>query len=180
MLMNDMSRVLISREEIDRRVSELAKKICAEYADKNAMFVCILKGAAFFFTDLIRQLNIPLEIDFMAISSYGKSARTTGEVKMVKDINSSAEGRHIVIVEDIVDSGLTLSYLKQLLTSRGALSVSICTLLDKPTGRKVEIVADYCGFEVDDCFVVGYGLDYAEKYRNLPEICELKKEIYSK
>lgn len=176
----DMEKVLISEERIQKRTAELAKQITQEYRDKNPLFVCILKGAVLFFTDLIRRLDFPMEIDFMAISSYGSGTRTTGEVKMVKDLNHSVEGRHIVIVEDIVDSGLTLTYLKQVLKSRGAASIKITCLLDKPSGRKIEMIPDYAGFEIEDYFVVGYGLDYAEKYRNLPEVCVLKESVYRK
>lgn len=176
----DMEKVLISEERIQKRTAELAKQITQEYRDKNPLFVCILKGAVLFFTDLIRRLDFPMEIDFMAISSYGSGTRTTGEVKMVKDLNHSVEGRHIVIVEDIVDSGLTLTYLKQVLKSRGAASIKIACLLDKPSGRKIEMIPDYAGFEIEDYFVVGYGLDYAEKYRNLPEVCVLKESVYRK
>lgn len=176
----DLERILLTKEQICDKVAALGEQLRADYDGKNPLFVCILKGSSVFFADLIREVKMPLEIDFMAISSYGNGTRTTGEVRMVKDLNNSIEGRHVLVVEDILDSGMTLSYLKKLLESRGAASVKICTLLDKPARRVTDVAADYSGFEIEDYFVVGYGLDYAEKYRNLPEIGVLKPEIYTK
>ncbi len=176
---NDFERVLISREQIATRVKELAAEIDRDYADKNPLFICILKGSTFFFTDLLKELRIPAEIDFMAVSSYG-SGTTSGYVKMVKDLDRPIDGRHVVIVEDMVDSGNTLSYLRDLLLTRDPASLAICTLMDKPERRVAEITVDYTGFRVPDEFVVGYGLDYAERYRTLPEIYILKREIYEK
>jgi hypoxanthine phosphoribosyltransferase len=176
---NDFERVLISREQIAARVRELAAEIDRDYADKNPLFICILKGSAFFFTDLLKELRIPAEIDFMAVSSYG-SGTTSGYVKMVKDLDRPINGRHVVIVEDMVDSGNTLSYLRDLLLTRDPASLAICTLMDKPERRVAEITVDYTGFCVPDEFVIGYGLDYAEKYRTLPEIYILKREVYEK
>jgi len=142
--------------------------------------VCILKGAVMFYADLLRATPIPLSMDFMAVSSYGNKTKSSGEVEIKKDLSSTIEGRHIIIVEDIIDSGFTLSYLKRVLSARGAASISLCTLLDKPSRRApgIDLKSNYSGFEVGDEFVVGYGLDYAEKYRNLPFIGVLKPEIY--
>lgn len=177
-MINDISKVLIAKEEIAKKVSELGNQISKDYESKNPVLICILKGSCVFFADLIRAVNIPVEIDFLAVSSYGASAATTGEVKVVKDLDKSIDGRHVIIVEDIVDTGLTLNFIKQMLTRRNTLSAKICTLLDKPYRRKLEIAPDYLGFEVENHFLVGYGLDYAEKYRNIPDICILKPEIY--
>ncbi|MBQ8859111.1 MAG: hypoxanthine phosphoribosyltransferase [Clostridia bacterium] len=176
---NDFESVLISREQITARVAELAAEIDRDYADKNPLFICILKGSAFFFTDLLKELTIPAEIDFMAVSSYG-SGTTSGYVKMVKDLDRPIDGRHVIIVEDMVDSGNTLSYLRELLLTRDPASLAICTLMDKPERRVAAIDVDYTGFQVPDEFVVGYGLDYAERYRTEPEIYILKREIYEK
>ena len=142
--------------------------------------ICVLKGSVLFFTDLIRQISLPVEIDFMSISSYGSGATTSGEVKVLKDLDNRLDGRDVIIVEDIVDSGLTLNYMTKLLSSRNPASIKVCSLLDKPSRRKVDIKADYTGFEVGNEFVIGYGLDYAQKYRNLPYIGILKRKIYEK
>ena len=143
--------------------------------------VCILKGAVMFYTDLLRNIPIPLQMDFMAVSSYGNKTKSSGEVEIRKDLSTSIENKHVIIVEDIVDSGFTLSYLTRMLASRGAASIKLCTLLDKPSRRAegITLKSDYSGFEVGDEFVVGYGLDYAELYRNLPYIGVLKPEVYS-
>ena len=177
---DDLEYIMISKESIERKIKEIASVLDDEYRDKNPVMICILKGCAPFFTDLIRAMKIPLQIDFMAISSYGAGASTSGQVKMNKDLDKSIEDRHVIIVEDIMDSGYTLSYLRNMLTSRKPASIKICALLDKPSRREVDITPDYKGFEIDNEFVVGYGLDYAEKYRNLPEIGVLKREIYEK
>ena len=176
---NDFESVLLSREQIATRITELAADLDRDYADKNPLFICILKGSAFFFTDLLKALTIPAEIDFMSVSSYG-SGTTSGYVKMVKDLDRPINGRHVVIVEDMVDSGNTLAYLRELLLTRDPASLAICTLMDKPERRVANISVDYTGFRVPDEFVVGYGLDYAEKYRTLPEIYILKREVYEK
>ncbi|MBB6447456.1 hypoxanthine phosphoribosyltransferase [Bacillus benzoevorans] len=176
---NDIEKVLLSEEEIQNKVRELGVQLTEDYQDKFPLVIGVLKGAMPFMSDLIKRIDVFLEMDFMDVSSYGHSTVSSGEVKIVKDLNTSVEGRDILIVEDIIDSGLTLSYLVQLFQYRKAKSVKIVTLLDKPTGRKADIKADYAGFIVPDAFVVGYGLDYAEKYRNLPYIGILKPYVYS-
>ncbi len=177
---DDIESVMISKEEIAAGVSALAARLDEDYGDKFPVLVCILKGCAPFFTDLIRAMKIPLQIDFMAISSYGNGTNSSGQVKMNKDLDKSIEGRHVLIVEDIIDSGHTLSYLKNVLLARQPASLKICTLLDKVARREVEITPDYKCFDIGNEFVVGYGLDYAEKYRNLPEIGVLKRCVYEK
>ena len=172
--------LLVTREELTRRVAELGEAITRDYAGEPIVAVCILKGAAVFFTDLIRTIDLPMSIDFMAISSYGNSTKSSGVVRINKDLDKDITGKHVLVVEDIIDSGLTLSFLRDNLLSRGAKSLKICTLLDKPERRKVDLTVDYKGFVIPDEFVVGYGLDYAEKYRNLPDIGVLRPEIYAK
>lgn len=174
----DLKKILISKEEIDKRIKELAAELDRDYQGKRPLMVAILKGSIMFYADLLRAMTIPLELDFMAISSYGNKTKSSGEVRMIKDLDRSIEGRHIIIVEDIIDSGYTLSYLKRMLYSRHPESVKICTLLDKFECREVPLEPDYKGFDIGNEFVVGYGLDYAEKYRNLPEIGILKEEVY--
>jgi hypoxanthine phosphoribosyltransferase len=174
----DIKEILISEEEIAQKVAELGRIISDEYKDKNPLCICVLKGAVPFMADFIRKVDIPLEMDFMAVSSYGKSTQSSGVVRILKDLDTPVEGRHVLIVEDIIDTGLTLSYLVELLKGRNAASVKIVTLLDKPDRRKVNLKPDYSGFTIPDAFVVGYGLDYAEKYRNLPYIGILKEEVY--
>ena len=175
----DIERVLISEQELAARIAELGKQVAADYADKDPIFLGILKGVVMFFSDMIRATPIQCQIDFMAVSSYGNQTTTTGAVKINKDLNQDIEGRDIILVEDILDSGVTLHYLKDYLSVRRPASITIATLLDKPARRKAPIYAAYAGFEVPDAFVVGYGLDYAEKYRNLPYIGVLKPEVYS-
>lgn len=177
---NDIEKILLSEEALKARVRELGAQISEDYRDKNPAMVCILKGAIMFYTDLLRSMPIPLSMDFMAVSSYGNHTKSSGEVEIRKDLSSSIEGRHVIIVEDIIDSGFTLSYLTRMLGARGAASIRICTLLDKPSRRApgINLKADYFGFEIGDAFVVGYGLDYSERYRNLPYIGILKPEIY--
>lgn len=177
---NDILEVLLSEEELQAKIKELGQVISEEYQDKNPLLICVLKGAAPFMADLMKRISIHIEMDFMAVSSYGASTVSSGEVRIIKDLDASVEGRHVIIVEDIIDSGLTLSYLLDLLRRRNAETVKIVTLLDKPMGRKVDLKPDYFGFEVPDEFVVGYGLDYAERYRNLPYIGILKPEVYTK
>lgn len=179
-MLNDIERVLVTEEEIQEKVKEIAAQLEADYKDKNPVFLGILKGSFVFMADLMREVNIYCDIDFMAVSSYGSSATTSGAVKINKDLSQDIGGRHVVIIEDILDSGVTLSYLKSYLMNRMPESIRICTLLDKPARRKADIKADYFGFDIPDAFVVGYGLDYAERYRNLPFIGVLKPEIYSK
>lgn len=179
MLQNDIEEVLISEEQLQEKINELGTQLTAEYQDKFPLLIGVLKGAMPFMTDLMKRIDAYVEIDFMDVSSYGNATVSSGEVKILKDLNTSVEGRDIVIIEDIIDSGLTLSYLVELFKHRKAKSIKIVTLLDKPTGRKVDLQADFVGFDVPDAFVVGYGLDYAERYRNLPYIGVLKKSVYS-
>ena len=175
----DVLRVLLSEDEIREKGRELGGKITADYKNSNLMLVTVLKGAVVFLADLMRQIDVPAEIAFMVVSSYGSGVKSSGVVKIVKDLDVPLAGKDILIVEDILDSGLTLSYIKELLESRGPRSIRIATLLDKPSRRKVDLQADYIGFSVPDEFVIGYGLDYDEKYRNLPYIGILKPEVYS-
>jgi len=167
---------LISEEDIKKRVKELADQISKDYEGKQPLLVGILKGAFIFLADLIRELSVDAEVDFLAVSSYGKATETSGEVKILKDLSESVEGRDVVIVEDIVDTGLTLRYLYDLLKTRKPASLRICALLDKKERRQVDVPVDYVGFEVPDLFLVGYGLDFAEKYRQLKYIRELTPE----
>lgn len=177
-LYNDLDSILITRQQLQEAVETLGKRITADYEGKRPVFVCILKGASMFFADLIRQVDLPLEIDFMVVSSYGASTKSSGEVRLVKDLDRSILGRDVIIVEDIVDSGMTLNYIKKLLLSRGASSLRIATLLDKPARRVAPLTVDYSCFNIPDAFVVGYGLDYDEVYRNLPDIGVLSPRIY--
>lgn len=176
---NDIQEVLYSEEVIQQKVQELGAAISRDYAGRNPLVICVLKGAFIFMADLSKNITIPIELDFMAVSSYGNSTRSSGEVKIIKDLDASVEGRDVLIVEDIIDSGLTLSYLIDVLERRNALSVNVVALFDKPGRRTSELNADYTGFTIPDAFVVGYGLDYAEKYRNLPYVGVLKPEIYT-
>ena len=178
-LYNDLDRILLTREEIGKAVKELGQKITKDYAGKEPVLIGILKGAVVFFADLIREIDLPLAIEFMAISSYGSSTKSSGVVRIVKDLDRDITGKDVLVVEDIVDSGLTLSHLKQVLETRNAASVSIVTLLDKPARRKVPLEVQYSCFIIPDAFVVGYGLDYDEKYRNLPDIGVLHPRIYT-
>ena len=179
-MIEDIKDILIDERTLQERVRDIAKELSIEYKDKNPLVICVLKGAVLFMSDLVKHMDVPLEIDFMAVSSYGTDTRTSGEGRILKDLDKSVEGRHLLIVEDIVDSGLTLSYLIKMFKDRHTKSIKVCSLLDKPERRKsgVNIDIDYVGFAVPDEFVVGYGLDYAEKYRNLPFIGVLKEEIY--
>ncbi len=176
------NKMLLTKEQIAARVKELGAQITNDYedADGDLVLVGILKGAVVFFADLIREIDLPLSMDFMAISSYGSATKSSGVVRIMKDLDKDIVGKHVLVVEDIIDSGLTLSFLKENLLSRGAASLRICTLLDKPERRKVDLHVDYAGFQIPDEFVVGYGLDYAEVYRNLPDIGVLRPEIYTK
>ncbi|BBH23327.1 hypothetical protein Back11_46720 [Paenibacillus baekrokdamisoli] len=179
-MLNDIQEVLYDANQIQQKVKELGDTISQEFEGRNPLVICVLKGAFIFMADLIKNITIPLEIDFMAVSSYGQSTKTSGVVKIMKDLDAPVQGREILIVEDIIDSGLTLSYLIDVLERRNAKSVTLVTLFDKPAGRKVELEADHKGFVLPDAFVVGYGLDFAEKYRNLPFIGILKPEVYEK
>ena len=181
-MQNDIARILLTEEEIQARVRQLGAQLSEDYRDKFPAMVCILKGSVMFYTDLLRNMPIPLSMDFMAVSSYGKHTKSSGEVEIRKDLSTSIENRHVVIVEDIIDSGFTLTYLTRMLSARGAASIKIITLLDKPARRApgITLKSDYSGFEIPDEFVVGYGLDYDEAYRNLPFIGILKPEVYQK
>jgi hypoxanthine phosphoribosyltransferase len=171
---NPNLEVLIPTEKISERISELGAEIARDYAGRNPLLIGVLKGACLFLSDLMRAADIPLNVEFIAISSYGAEMRTSGEVRILKDLDVAIEGRHILVVEDIVDTGLTLSYLLANLKSRGAESVKLAALLDKYERREKEVAIDYLGFRIPDKFVVGYGLDFAERYRNLPFIAVLK------
>ncbi|MCM3612662.1 MULTISPECIES: hypoxanthine phosphoribosyltransferase [Planomicrobium] len=179
MLQKDIEEILISEERLQEKARELGETLTNDYKDKYPLAIGVLKGAMPFMGDLMKRFDGYVEMDFMDVSSYGNATVSSGEVKIIKDLNASVEGRDLLIIEDIIDSGLTLSYLVDLFKYRKANSIKIVTLLDKPSGRKVDLKADYIGFEVPDAFVVGYGLDFAEKYRNLPYIGILKPEVYS-
>lgn len=176
----DILRTLISEEQLHQKVAQIGKQVSADYQDKNLLMVSVLKGSVVFMADLMREISIPCEIDFMCVSSYGSGTKTSGVVKIIKDLDIDLKNRDLLIVEDILDSGMTLSYIKEMLKQRGTKSIKICTLLDKPERRKADITPDYVGFTVPDEFVVGYGLDYDEKYRNLPYVGILKPEVYTK
>ena len=176
---DDLERVLFTQEQIGKRVEEIGKRIEEDYRDKNPLVVGILKGASMFFMDVVRCADIPMELDFMAVSSYGKGATSSGNVRIRKDLDTDIRDRHVLLCEDIIDSGVTMKHLFALLSARGPASLRLCSLLSKPSRRRADIAIDYCGWEIPDAFVVGYGLDYAEKYRNLPYIGVLKPEIYS-
>lgn len=176
---SDIKQILLTQQQLQDKVNELGEQISKDYAGRTPLVICVLKGAIMFMSDLIKRIDVPIEIDFMAVSSYGNSTKSSGVVKIMKDLDLSVEGRDVLIVEDVIDSGLTLSYLIDVLERRNALSVSVVTMLDKPERRAVELEVEYKGFVLPDEFVVGYGLDYAEKYRNLPYIGILKPEIYN-
>ncbi|MDL2235855.1 hypoxanthine phosphoribosyltransferase [Christensenellaceae bacterium OttesenSCG-928-L17] len=178
-LHEDIAEVLLREDEIHARVRELGKQISKDYAGKSVLLVCILKGAVVFFSDLARSLDIPCKMDFMAISSYGDGTKTSGIVRIAKDVDTSLTDQHVLIVEDIMDSGLTLNHLRKLLQARNPKSMRIVCLLDKPDRRECEITPDYCGFSIPNKFVVGYGLDYGGHYRHLPYVGVLKPEVYA-
>lgn len=179
-MQNDIEKVLLSTEEIQKRVEELGAQITEEYRGKELLAVGILKGSNMFMSDLIRQITIPMQIDFMMVSSYGNATESSGVVKIVKDLEHAIKDKHLLIIEDIIDSGLTLKYLKQMLETREPASIKLCTLLDKPARREQNVDVDYVGFTMPDEFLVGYGIDYAEYYRNLPYVGALKREVYEK
>jgi hypoxanthine phosphoribosyltransferase len=174
-----IKEVLLDEDTLLKRIKELGTKITEDYNGKDLVVVGILKGAVIFMSELVKNIKLPITIDFMAVSSYGKSTISTGEVRIIKDLDFSVEGKDILIVEDIIDTGLTLNYLTDILKKRGANDVRICTLLDKPERRTVGVHVDYLGFEIPDEFVVGYGLDYSEQYRNLPYVGALKEDVYN-
>lgn len=175
---NDIAHVLISERDLQRRIGELGREISVDYRNRAPLLVCVLKGAAMFMVDLARAIDLPIAIDFLAVSSYGASTQSSGVVRILKDLDQAIDGRDILVVEDIVDTGLTLRYIVDNLRDRGPASVRICTLLLKLKQRECAIVIDYVGFEIPDEFVVGYGLDYAEIYRNLPFVGVLRPEVY--
>lgn len=177
-MLKDIKEVLFSAEQLQAKIKEIGLAISRDYVGKELLMIGILRGAVIFMADLARAIDIPVAIDFMAVSSYGASAATSGVVRILKDLDENVEGRHILVVEDIIDSGLTLTYLLDIIKSRNPASVKLCTLLNKPERRKVDVHVDYTGFSIPDEFVVGYGLDYAERYRNLPFIGILKPEVY--
>lgn len=176
----DIQEVLFSNEVLNKKIKELADKINKDYAGKELVVVGILKGSVIFAAELIKNIEVKCEIDFMSVSSYGNSAETSGVVRILKDLDNNIEGKHVLLVEDIVDTGTTLKYLLKYLKARKAESIEIVSLLNKPARRKVDLDVKYIGFEVPDGFIVGFGIDYAEKYRNLPYIGILKPEIYEK
>ena len=178
MLDKDVERVLFSEEELKNRVAEIAAQIDKDYEGKQPLLGSVLRGSFVFMADLVRQIHLPCTVDFMAVSSYGAGTSSSGQVKIIKDLSEQIEGKDLIVVEDILDSGNTLSYLLQLLQARKPASIRLCTLLDKPERRTKPITADYWGFSIPDAFVVGYGLDYAEHYRNLPYIGVLKPSVY--
>ena len=174
----DLASILYTEEQLQARVKELGEAITRDYQGKEPIFVGVLKGSFVFMADLVRYVDLPCSLDFMAVSSYGNATKTTGAVKINKDLSQDIEDKDVIVVEDILDSGVTLNYLSKYLLNRNPASLRIATLLDKPSRRQAEVYASYAGFEIPDAFVVGYGLDYAEKYRNLPYIGILKPEIY--
>lgn len=177
-MLQDIERVYFTEAEIQARVKELGKQISDDYRGKTPLFISVLKGSFVFMADLMRSVSIYCDIDFMAVSSYGRGTVSSGAVEITKDLSYDIAGRDIIIIEDILDSGITLAYLKKYMKMRNPASISICTLLDKPARRKADITPDYSGFLCPDAFIVGYGLDYDERYRNLPYIGVLKPEIY--
>lgn len=175
----DLEQIILTEDEIRERIEELGEAISADYGDEPVLLIAVLRGAALFVADLSRAISSPVEIDFMAVSSYGSSTKSSGVVRIIKDLDETIEGRHVLVVEDILDTGLTLKYLLKNLASRGPASLEVVTLLSKEGKQRVPISCKYVGFTVPDEFVVGYGLDYAERYRNLPYIGVLKPEVYS-
>ncbi len=173
-----VERVAISREEIAAKVAELGAKITSDYRGKELILVCVLKGAVVFFSDLLRHIDLPVTVDTFAASSYGNGSETSGEVVVEKDLSMDIRGKHVLIVEDIIDSGYTMRKTVDMFNSRNPVSVKICALLDKPSRRKIDINGDYIAFTVGNEFLAGYGLDYAQLYRNMPDICVLKESVY--
>ncbi len=180
MLEDDVAEILVTEEELKAKVAELGQAISADYRGKNPLLIAILKGAVVFLTDLMRHITIPHEIDFIAVSSYGAATESSGIVRLVMDLETNIEGRHVLLVEDIVDTGLTLNYIIENLKTRRPASIKTCVLLNKAERRQVDVPLDYVGFDIPNKFVVGYGLDYGEKYRNLPFVGVLKPELYAR
>lgn len=178
-MMQDIDRILVTEEEIHTRIKEVGAQLTEDYAGKQPIFIGVLKGVVPFFTELVQAVQIPCQMDFMSVTSYEGGSASTGKLTFRKDIDHNIEGRHVVILEDILDSGITLRYIKELLLQRNPASLKICTLLDKPSGRKVDLAPDYSCFTIPAAFVVGYGLDYEDYYRNLPFVGVLKPEVYS-
>ena len=174
----EIKKILIERQDIAKRVSELGKQISNDYKGESVTLVCTLRGASIFFADLVREIEGDVVIDFIAVSSYGSGTSSSGEVKMIKDLSEPIKDKNVIIVEDIIDTGITLCYLKKLLLARAPKSLKVCSLLDKPSSRTVDFKGDYVGFEIENEFVVGYGLDYDEKMRNFKDVCVLAPEVY--
>ena len=170
-----IGEILVQPDDLRRKVAELGRRISEDYADRDLLLVGVLKGAVFFLSDLMREISVPCEVDFMAVASYGSATDSSGVVRILKDLDASIEGRNVLIVEDIVDSGLTLHYLLRNLAARGPASVEVCALLTKPDRRKIDLDARYVGFEIPDRFAIGYGLDHGERYRNLPYVAALQQ-----
>jgi hypoxanthine phosphoribosyltransferase len=179
-MLKDIDRILLSKEELDEAVKSLGRQISEDYRERNLLLVSVLKGSVVFMADLMRAIDIPCRIDFMCVSSYGSGTKTSGTVRILKDLDIDIEGYDLLLVEDILDSGKTLSYITEILLARNPKSIRICTLLDKPDRRQVDLTAEYTGYTIPDEFVVGYGLDYDEKYRNLPFVGVLKRSVYEK
>lgn len=177
---NIIEEVLVSREQLTEKAKELGKKISQDYEGEELVLVGVLKGGFVFMADLMREITIPVDMDFIAVSSYGNATRSSGVVRIIKDIDLTVTNKHVLLIEDIVDTGLTLKHLKELFSTRGPLSVKVCTALDKPSRRKVDIDIEYEGIIIPDKFVIGYGLDYQGKYRNLPDVCVLDPKVYTK
>ena len=174
----DVKEILYSREKLELRIKEIGEKISIDYKDKDLVLIGVLKGSVMFMAELMKSISIPCSMDFMAVSSYGNSTTTSGVVRILKDLDDEIEGKHVMIIEDIIDSGITLKYLMEYLRGRKPQSIEIACLLNKPERRRVELEVKYIGFDVPDFFLIGFGLDYAQKYRNLPYIGILKEEIY--
>lgn len=178
-MLEDLASVMFDEEALKEKCKELGQQIAKDYAGKDLLVVGILKGSVMFFVDLTRNINVPMNMDFMVVSSYGDGTESSGKVNIKKDLSVDIKGRHVLLVEDIIDSGITMNQLMAELSKREPASLKLCALLSKPSRRQVDVDIDYCGYEVPDEFLVGYGLDYAENYRNLPVIGVLKREIYS-
>ena len=176
--MAERVEVMLSEEEVDRRIQEIGEQISKDYAGKQVHLVCVLKGGSFFLCELAKRITVPVSLDFMSVSSYGGDTKSSGVIKIVKDLDEPLRDKDVIVVEDIVDSGRTLSYLLDMLKARGPKSMALCTLLDKPSGRKVDLEPDYTCFTIPAAFVVGFGLDYEDYYRNLPFVGVLKPSVY--
>lgn len=175
---NDMKHILLDSETIKKRVAELGKEITEAYKDDSPLMICILKGSVIFYADLVRAIDLPVRFEFMTASSYGSATVSSGEVKIISELDDKIAGKHVILVEDIVDSGRTIAYIKNDMLKKGVKSLKVCALLDKPERRVTDVQADFCGFVIPDEFVVGYGLDFDQKYRNFPDIGVLKEEVY--